>query len=178
MIRFHCPLCSQPLKVPEDTAGATVVCPLCREATVVPGGRQASARRQQGAGPVPQQEGSLKWRPLVALAAGVAVVCIVVAVVAPDVAWVVIPCLVVGLLVVLHGCATRCPSCGKWWARCEIETEFVERQVLHRDDGPHARATYRTNYECRSCRQRWSLTRTEEYKDFIKDRRQPRQRLG
>ena len=36
MIRFHCPLCDKTLKAPEGKAGATVICPRCKERSVVP----------------------------------------------------------------------------------------------------------------------------------------------
>jgi hypothetical protein len=114
----------------------------------------------------------------VALVAVVGAVSVVLVFVSADAAMILIPCFVVALLVVFHGYATSCPSCGKWWARNQIDTEFVDRQVVHKQDTPYARATYRTNYECKSCRHRWSMTRTEEYKEFIKDRSRPRQRLG
>jgi hypothetical protein len=114
---------------------------------------------------------------VVVLVASVALVSAVLVAVAPGGAMVLIPCFVVVLLLVLHGYATSCPSCGKWWARSEVESEFVNREVFHKESTPYARATYRTNYECKSCRHRWSATRTEEYKEFIRPQQRTRQRL-
>jgi hypothetical protein len=87
-----------------------------------------------------------------------------------------VPASLVVLFVVLHGHATSCPACGKWWARRKTETEFVNREVFDRGGVPFARATYRTGYECSSCRHRWATTFSDEYKEFL--HQQSRRRLG
>jgi hypothetical protein len=81
------------------------------------------------------------------------------------------------LLVMLHGRATGCPACGRWWARAKSGTEFVGREVFDKGGVSFARATYRTAFACRSCEHRWSADYTDEYKDFIRDK-PPRRRLG
>jgi hypothetical protein len=87
-----------------------------------------------------------------------------------------VPSCIVLLLVILHGHATGCPSCGRWWARRRIKDEFVEREVFDRGGVLFARAIYRTSYECRSCRHGWSKTFMEEYKEFIGQRKKQRPR--
>jgi hypothetical protein len=125
--------------------------------------------------------GKLRW--VVALVAGVGVFSLVLAVVAPWLpalatladkatrgAMILVPLSVVSLLVIFLGHGTGCPSCGKWWARRKIETGFVDREVFDRNGVPFARATYRTSYECSSCRYRWSIISTDEYREFIRQR--------
>ena len=124
------------------------------------------------------------------LAAGVGVLSLVLAVVAPSVpalaagadaaklgAMLLVPASALVLLVVLYGHGTSCPSCGQWWARRVAETEFVDRQLFDKGGVPFARSTYRTTYECTSCRHRWSAASTDEYKEMVRPDR-PRQRLG
>jgi phage FluMu protein Com len=185
MIRFHCPFCNRALKVAGGKAGVTIVCPRCKEQVTVPQGAlktevesRTAAQPHQEHEPEPLAGESRVSRAVVALVAGVVVVSGVLVIVVPAQAMILIPCFVVVLLILLHGYGTSCPSCGKWWVRRQIETEFVDRQVFHKQDTPYARATYRTNYQCKSCRYPWSVTRTEEYKDFIRERGRPRQRLG
>jgi hypothetical protein len=196
MIRFHCPLCGKTLMVPEEKAGSPVVCPRCNERSVAPeealgtsSGEQALAFEGYGqrVAHEHQDEGSSLFagmspalRGVVALVAGVGVVSLVLAVVAgwlPGLksvadsityaAMILVPSCIVLLLVILHGHATGCPSCGRWWARRRIEDEFVDREVFDRDGVPFARAVYRTRYECRACRHGWSTTFADEYKEFI-----------
>jgi hypothetical protein len=93
-----------------------------------------------------------------------------------DAAMVLIPLCVATVFIVLHGAATGCPSCRRWWTRRIAEKEFVNREVYERDGSPFARATYRTTYECAACRHRWSVTSTDEYKEVVRDH--PRQRMG
>jgi hypothetical protein len=184
MIRFRCPLCNKTLKASEGQAGETTICPQCGEPSVIPaasesgeGSRSAvDAQRDQKRSRVGGRNRGF-W-VLVAVVVGMGLVSAVLVAVAPGGAMVLIPCFIVVLLILLHAYGTSCPSCGQWWARCQLDTEFVERAVFHKNDTRYARATYQTNYECRSCKHRWSVARTEEYRDFIRQRRQPRQRLG
>jgi hypothetical protein len=81
------------------------------------------------------------------------------------------------VLVILHGHGTGCPSCGRWWARRKLDSDFVDRECFDKGGVTFARAKYRTNYECASCGHRWSATSTDEYKEFVRDRRK-RRRLG
>jgi hypothetical protein len=92
-------------------------------------------------------------------------------------AQVLVPASVLVLLVMLYGHGTGCPSCGRWWARRKVEMEFVGREVFDKGGVPFARATYQTTYRCQSCRHRWSVASTDEYKDFIHERPKQR-RLG
>src|SRR5262249_14101625 len=86
-------------------------------------------------------------------------------------AVIVVPCCVVPLLCIFYGHATRCPLCGKWWARTRVETEFVGREVFDKRGVPFGRSLYRTTYQCSSCRRRWSTTHTEEYREPTRERR-------
>ncbi len=206
MIRFHCPLCDKTLKAPDEKAGAAVVCPRCHERSVVPAessvtgpaGRpqgtaasgRAAARRHgdqalslfSGMGPGVRQA--------VGLAACVGVLSLLLAIVVPSApalaagtdaanlgAMILVPSSAIVLLAVLYGHGTGCPSCGQWWVRRLVEKEFVDREVYDKGGVPFAKSTYRTTYECTSCRHRWSAASSDEYKEFIRQDR-PRQRLG
>lgn len=68
------------------------------------------------------------------------------------------------LLVLVHGHATGCPSCGRWWSRTKGATEFMAREVFERDGDAFARSRYRTSYTCRHCERTWSVTETDEYR--------------
>jgi hypothetical protein len=208
MIHFHCPLCGNTLKVPQEKAGSTVVCPRCNKGCVAPqevprfgsGGHasgpeacsRTGVRQREDHGPalVAAMSRRLRWE--VALVAGVGALSLVLAVVAPWLpalrafadsaayaAMILVPSCIVLLLIILHGQATGCPSCGRWWRRRRIEDEFVQREVFDRAGVPFARAVYRTRYECRSCRHGWSTTFADEYKEFIgQQKKQKKQRLG
>jgi hypothetical protein len=89
-----------------------------------------------------------------------------------------VPTSIIILLVMLYGHGTGCPACGRWWARRRVDTEFVDREVFDKGGVPFVRSTYRTIYQCNSCRHRWSVASTDEYKEFIRDRPKQRQRLG
>jgi hypothetical protein len=92
-------------------------------------------------------------------------------------AMVLVPSSLILLLVMLHGRATGCPACGRWWARAKGGTEFVGREEFDKGGVPFARATYRTAFACRSCGHRWSADHTDEYKVIIRDKRPRRWRL-
>jgi DNA-directed RNA polymerase subunit RPC12/RpoP len=206
MIPFRCPLCDKTLKAPDEKAGAAVVCPRCNERSVVPAessatgpagrppeteasGRAAAHRHWDqalslfsGMGP------GARWT--VGLAACVGVLSLLLAIVVPSVpalaagtdsatlgAMILVPSSAIVLFAVLYGHGTGCPSCGQWWARRVVEKEFVDREVFDKGRVPFARSTYRTTYECTSCRHRWSAASTDEYKEFIRPDG-PRQRLG
>jgi hypothetical protein len=78
---------------------------------------------------------------------------------------------------ILYGHATGCPSCGRWCSRIRVESEFVDREVLEKDnsDVPLGRSRYRTTYSCGGCKHRWTVTETEEYRAPV---RRPSQRPG
>jgi hypothetical protein len=86
-------------------------------------------------------------------------------------AAVVVPSCLVILLVLLNGCATSCPRCGKGWARAEGETECVRRDPFDRDGVPWVRSLRRTSYACKCCGHSWSATFTDEYKEPARARR-------
>lgn len=203
MIRFHCLHCDKTLKVPETKVGTTILCPRCKERSVVPTGalgeqiscegqseklsRKAARHEDQALSLFAGMSLGLRWG--VALVATVGVLGFVLAVVAPMVpalaqvsdgaaqwATVVVPSSVVVLLVILYGHGTGCLSCGKWWTRTKVEKEFVDRETFAKDGVPFARSTYRTTYECSACGHRWWATSTDEYKDFV--RHTPKKRLG
>jgi phage FluMu protein Com len=205
MIRFRCSHCDKTLKVPEGKAGATVVCPRCQGLSMAAAGTSASTPEgrphepKAWGGAVAHRHGDeavslfsgmrqgVRWA--VALVAGVGVLSLLLAVLAPvvpalaavgDAATYWAPPLALSsavvLLVILYGHGTGCPACGKWWARSEVETQFVDRERFYKGGVLFARSTYRTNYACNSCRYTWAVTRTDEHKEFIRDR--PKRRLG
>jgi hypothetical protein len=91
-------------------------------------------------------------------------------------AVVLVPSSLILLLIILHGHATGCPSCGRWWTRRKVESEFVGREVVDKGGIPFARSTYRTTYKCGSCGHGWSVDHADEYKDFLQG--SPKRRLG
>jgi hypothetical protein len=93
-------------------------------------------------------------------------------------AMVLVPASLILLLVMLHGRATGCPACGRWWARTKKGSEFVGREVFDKGGVSFARATYRTTFACGSCGHRWSADSSDEHKDFVRDKRPRRWRLG
>jgi ssDNA-binding Zn-finger/Zn-ribbon topoisomerase 1 len=206
MIRFHCPLCDKTLKAPDEKAGAAVVCPRCNERSVVPAessltgpagrppetgalGRAAAYWHGDQALSLFSGMGrGARWA--VGLAGCVGVLSLLLAVVVASVpaartatdaatlgAMILVPSSAIVLFAVLYGHGTGCPSCGQWWVRREVEREFVDREVYDKGGVSFAKSTYRTTYECTSCRHRWSAASTDEYKEFVRQDR-PRQRLG
>jgi len=198
MIRFRCSHCDKTLKVPDDKAGATIVCPRCARFSVAPaetamaGPEEQHQHHQAVGGAVAHQHDDeapslfsgmtqgMRWA--VALVAGVGVLSLLLVIVPSlvpalaavgDVAtsWAIplVPCSVVVLLVILYGHGTSCPACGKWWARCESESKFVDRERFDKDGVRFARSIYRIGYICNCCRHKWSATRTDEYKDVVRD---------
>jgi hypothetical protein len=193
MHRFFCPVCVKQLKVPEGKAGKTIICPRCNEPVVVPAEAGQAAPEALAEAPAPGEPspwllatiGPRLWCALAAVTS-VALFSVGLALLAParladlatPAAMVLVPSSFVLILFLLHGHATGCPLCGKWWTRRQVETEFVDRRPFQKNGVPYARSTYRTCYACSSCEHRWSVTRTEEYKDFIRTTKRPRHRLG
>jgi ssDNA-binding Zn-finger/Zn-ribbon topoisomerase 1 len=197
VIRFDCPQCGKRLEVVEEKAGKAVACPRCEERLLAPA---ASAEREETeqptqAAPEPsgradRPRGLWLWsgmsRRVRFAAAGLAVVgalSLLLAALAPDrggavTPWAMIlfPCCSVLLLVILHGQATGCPSCGRWWARTKVETEFLDREVFDKEGVLVGRSLYRTTYECDSCRHRWSVTQADEYPEPCRPRERRRHR--
>ncbi|MFO0843588.1 MAG: hypothetical protein U0797_14500 [Gemmataceae bacterium] len=81
----------------------------------------------------------------------------------PWVGWLSASCFLL-LGVIFYGQATGCPSCGKWWSRERAGKEFLGREVFDKGGVPYGKSTYRTTYLCSSCRHRWSVDETEEYR--------------
>jgi hypothetical protein len=192
VIRFSCPQCGKILKVPEENAGRAMVCPRCQEPSVAPAaeGRTPPAERpgQHIARDIEQTQGlisGMSWRVrgAVILVASVGVLGLLLSVLPPlwsvhggdaqataPGAAILVPCSVVFLLIILYGQGTSCPSCQGWWVRTRVETEFLEREVFDKGGVPFGRSMYRTTYQCASCRHRWSVTHTEEYRETVRNR--------
>jgi DNA-directed RNA polymerase subunit RPC12/RpoP len=206
MIRFHCPLCDKTLKAPDERAGAAIVCPQCNERSVVPAESSATGPAGRPPKTETLGRAAAHWhgdqalslfsgmgpgaRWAVGLAACVGLLSLLLAIMVPSVpaarpatdaamlgAMILVPSSAIVLFAVLYGHGTGCPSCGQWWARRLVEKEFVDREVYDKGGVPFAKSTYRTTYECTSCRHRWSAASSDEYKEFIHQDR-PRQRLG
>jgi hypothetical protein len=196
MIRFKCPHCDKPLKVPEEKAGVTTHCPRCHGRYTAPA-TAAGPHRPDGEPPEPEGSGRhatsaggevralfLGMRPwegaAVAVVAGTCLLGLLGAFAGRATPWatLLVPASLILLLVMLHGRATGCLSCGRWWARAKEGSEFVGREVFDRGGVSFARATYRTTFACGSCGHRWSADSTDEYKDFVRDKRPRRWRLG
>jgi hypothetical protein len=82
-----------------------------------------------------------------------------------------LPVALLALLAGLHGYATSCPACGRWWARAREQTEFVDREVFDKDGVLVGRSVYRTTYGCRSCGHSWSVSYAEESPEPERPRR-------
>lgn len=179
MIRFSCPQCGKALKVPGEQAGSRVVCPRCEELCVAPAATAGRDEGHQFGQPRGLFRGmSVRVRWAVVLVAAVGISALLVAVLSPvlpvsrgtaeaTVYWAV-P-LVVGsvvvLLVILHGHATGCPACERWWSREEVGRGFADREVFERGGVSFARSVSRTNYQCGACGHRWAVTDAEEYRE-------------
>jgi hypothetical protein len=205
MIRFRCSHCDKTLKVPERKAGASIACPRCDGLCVVPAetvetdpeapSTRPEVHRRSLSSPLLEETPSLlsgmspglRWA--VGLVAGVGLFSLLLAVLAALVpvlaavspaanygAMVVVPVSVSLLLAVLYGHATGCPSCGQWWSRRNVQTEFVDKELFEKGGVPFARSIYRTTYECESCRHRWLATSVEEFKEAHRDRDRDRTR--
>jgi hypothetical protein len=186
MIRFHCPLCGKMLKVKEDRHSKSIVCPRCGETCAVPGGAGSSAgdegasahhKHTMSSDEVPGLFAGM--RPAVRWAAGLlaatSVLSLLMAVLHPELpglgssastGWGLFLAVWSFLLlgVILHGQATGCPWCGKWWSRAKKETKFVDRQVVEDNDHPLTRSLYQTTYLCDHCKRTWSVQETEEHR--------------
>jgi hypothetical protein len=95
---------------------------------------------------------------------------------APSWAVILAPCSMVIVLLLLYGYLTACPRCRKWWARSEVDSEFVEREFFNRGGVPFAKSLYRTTYQCSACRHRWSVMQVEEYRQPTSSRPKPHSR--
>ncbi len=193
MHRFSCPVCGKHLKAPDAKAGKKIMCPRCNEPVVIPAETGEPESERPGAAHAPSEQapsllatiGLPLWCALAAVVS-VALFSVGLAQLAParyaesaaSAAMVLVPSCFVLLLVMLHGHGTGCPSCGRWWARTQVGTDFVDRRPFEKNGVAYARATYRTCYACSACEHHWSVTRTEEYKEFIRAQNRPRQRLG
>src|SRR5262249_3513417 len=71
-------------------------------------------------------------------------------------------CSLILLLAILHGHATGCPACGRWWSRTVIEKGLVDREVFDKDGFPVGCSISRSTYQCGGCRHRWSVMESEQ----------------
>ena len=191
MIRFRCPLCNKTLKVADNKAGTSVVCPRCRESSKVPAestsssssyleesGRPPAQPSDQPRGLFRGMRGPLRWA--VVMVAGLAVLNLLLAVAGPllrfspevvanarNGATLVIPACFIILLVLVWAHLTSCPACGKPWARTEGETSSLERHVSDHGGVRQVRATRQTTYVCQYCRHTWAATFTDEYRGAV-----------
>jgi hypothetical protein len=79
-------------------------------------------------------------------------------------------CSTVLLLAILHGHATGCPACGRWWSREEVAREFVDREVSEQDGVPLGGSLARTTYACGNCGHRWAVADSDEYPEPVRNR--------
>jgi hypothetical protein len=91
----------------------------------------------------------------------------------------------IGFVVLISAIVTRCPACGKWWARVSHGKKELQRkgsyktitrrdsqynskgeQVGHveRQEQVHIITVYYENYySCKHCNHEWTKTTTDEY---------------
>ena len=77
-------------------------------------------------------------------------------------------------LAILHGHATGCPACGRWWSRVVTKQEWVTRAAFDESGAPCERTVDRTTYRCAGCGHSWSVTDAGEYRQPGRGRPQPR----
>jgi hypothetical protein len=192
VIRFCCPQCGEPLQVPGEQAGEPVVCPRCGERSFAPPASTAAGRdeaeRPSTAQPVGRARGPLRGmsrrvRWAVALVAGTAAVSLLLASLsrflpvtpgvaeAADWAMPLAGFFTVLLLAFLHGHATGCPACGRWWSRAEVVGRSVGRKAFVNGGVPLGKLP-RTTYQCGGCGHRWSVTDRVELRKPTPDRPQ------
>jgi phage FluMu protein Com len=173
MIRFRCPVCAKTLKIHEDLAGKRVTCPRCRELAVAP--VVASEPRPESLHETPgffaAMSGGLRWTvAFVATAGGLG---LLTAVLGPPLGgdtWIThggmaVTCgSILSLLTVLHGHATGCPCCGRWWSRTRVRSDIGEKEVFVRGGTTFGRSVTRTDFKCAGCGHTWSVTDSEEYR--------------
>ncbi len=189
VIRFSCPQCGKKLKVPEERAGASVLCPRCGEMSVAPAAAAAGTGETVRQSPTqyPEQVPGLlrgmssreRWAVILVAGAGVGGLLLPALspllpfpqVIASAAGWAVplVVCSTVLLLAILYGHATGCPACGKWWSRAEVENGFVGRETFDRGDVSFSRSLFRTTYQCNACGHRWSVTNADEYPESPRD---------
>jgi hypothetical protein len=112
--------------------------------------------------------GRVRWAVAGVVAAGVGSLLLAAAWAVPLLA-----CSAFALLAILHGHATGCPACGKWWARVVVKKDLVSRTALDDQGVPYERSVDRTSYRCAGCGHRWSVTDSEEYAESGRGRPQP-----
>ena len=171
MIPFACPHCGKRLKVSEERAGLQVLCHRCGKPCVAPAAAPAGSDSPVERPPRQQpnlrqglfQGMSQRVRWAVGLVTAVGTLSLLLPVVGglPETVtpWA-LPVTILSLLLllaILHGHATGCPACGRWWSRTEIEKALVDREVFDKDGFPVARCVSRSTYECGGCRHRWSV---------------------
>jgi hypothetical protein len=81
-------------------------------------------------------------------------------------------CSAVVLLAILHGHATGCPACGKWWSMAQVEKRLVRQAGDDEAGVPFERSVEQASYRCASCGHRWLVTDTEEEGGFWRARPQ------
>jgi phage FluMu protein Com len=186
VIHFRCPLCGKGLKAAEDRAGTPVACPRCKELFVIPAAGHAPENGGDDEAAAPPRHADADEAPGLfsgmsrrvrwaagSLAAGVPLGLLLAAAhdflpggISSVVAHVAMTSAVVSFLLlcaVLYGQGTSCPSCGKWWSRAKLGKEFVDREVLEKENTCVAKSLYRTTYRCESCGHRWRVSEAEEY---------------
>jgi hypothetical protein len=82
-------------------------------------------------------------------------------------------CSAIVLLAILHGHATGCPACGKWWSKAEVEKRLVAQAGFDEGGIPVEKPLDRTTYQCSGCGYRWSVTDTLESRGPFWGRPQP-----
>jgi uncharacterized Zn finger protein (UPF0148 family) len=191
VIRFRCPVCGKTLKVPDNKAGRSILCPVCQESAMVPAESTSSSSlvEQPPAQPSEQPRGLFRgmrgWlRVAFVLVAGVGLVSLFLAVAGPLLrlseetlesvrgdARIVVPGCLVLLMALIYAHLTTCPACGRPWARMDGETASLERHVSEMGAVRQVRATRQATYVCKYCLHRWSATFTEEYQEAARPRR-------
>lgn len=174
MTRFSCPSCGKSLNVSKDSAGAQIKCPGCGEQvtpTATPS--RVEAGREAPPGLIAGMSPGARLAALLLIVAGL--LGLALASWRPSLpgGWGTFPAglgLLLGLCsfalccAIVHGQATRCPACRKWWSKARVTSEFVDRELYEGQDGQHARSVYRTTYVCEACHYRWSVLDAEDYR--------------
>lgn len=177
VFRISCPQCGKVLKVLGETTGRAVNCSRCGELVAIgsaaaprdePPKRSPPPDSEQPRGVFRGMSSRERWA-----VAGVVAVSVGGLLLGGHWAVPLVVCSALALLTILHGHATGCPACGKWWSRVAVKKEWVDGEGFDENGAPCGRSVDRTTYRCARCWHNWSVTDAEADRPAGRGRPQP-----